>query len=192
MRGNGRVPPGLARKREQAALDLAAEGLTETEIAEELDKRGLGKVTRQAVSKLLARAEARMLKEMSGQIKRMKMRQTATLRKIRREALDAWKESKKPQKSLTTKQGPSGSNGEPGPVRVSVSVLRDQDGDPRYLDIVLLTLEGERKVRGVDEPAQTKNDITGRLSLEIVEEIHDADDAQGGSASSGAASLPQE
>jgi len=152
MRGKGRVPTELVRRREQAGLDLAAKGLSETEIADELDKQGLGKVTQQAVSKMLIRVEKRQLAEMSEQVKLMKVRQTASLRKIHRDAIAAWEESKKPQKSLTTKHGPSGDNGEPGKVTESQSVLRDQDGDPRFLELALHALADLRKVWGVDEP----------------------------------------
>lgn len=193
MRGNGRVPSELARQREQVAFDLAAtKGLTETQIAEELAQQGLGEVTQQAVSKMLHRVEERMLKEMTGRVKAMKVRQTAALQKIHRDAMAAWEESKKPQKSLTTKQGPAGENGEPGKVKESQSVLRDQDGDPRYLDQARQALADIRRIWGVDEPAQTKNDITGRLGLEIVEEIIDADDSSDDPAAPGSASVPQE
>lgn len=61
MRGKGRVPPELVRRREQTALDLAAKGWSEAQIAQELDKQGLGKVTQQAVSKMLIRIEKRQL-----------------------------------------------------------------------------------------------------------------------------------
>jgi hypothetical protein len=61
-------------------------------------------------------------------------------------------------------------------VKESLSVLKDQDGDPRYLEQARQALADIRKIWGVDEPAQTKNDISGRLGLEIVEEIVDADD----------------
>jgi hypothetical protein len=171
----GRVSVELSRKREQVAFDLAVKGLTETEIAEELDKQGLGKVTQQAVSKMLIRVENRMLREMSERVKAMKVRQTASLQKIHREAMAAWEQSKKPQKSLTTKLGPPGENGEPGKVRESHSTLRDQDGDPRYLDQAMQALADIRKIWGVDAPAQSKTDISGRFAMEIVEEIIDAD-----------------
>lgn len=193
MRGNGRVPSELARQREQVAFDLAAtKGLTETQIAEELAQQGLGEVTQQAVSKMLHRVEERMLKETNGKVKRKKVRHEAALMKIYRDAMAAWEESKKPQKSLTTKQGPAGENGEPGKVKESQSVLRDQDGDPRYLDQARQALADIRRIWGVDEPAQTKNDITGRLGLEIVEEIIDADDSSDDPAAPGSASVPQE
>jgi hypothetical protein len=189
----GRVSTELARKREQVAFDLSAtKGLSEAQIAEELVRQELGAVTQQAVSKMLRRVEERMLKEMTGRIKAMKVRQTAALQKIYRDAVAAWEESKKPQKSLTTKQGPAGENGEPGKVKESQSVLRDQDGDPRYLDQARQALADIRRIWGVDEPAQTKNDITGRLGLEIVEEIVDAEDLSDGSAASDATGVPAE
>jgi hypothetical protein len=181
----------LARKREQVALHLSAtKGLSEAEIAEELDKQGLGKVTQQAVSKMLIRVEKRLLAEMSEQVKLMKVRQTTALQKVYRDAMAAWEESKKPQKSLTTKHGPSGENGEPGKVLESHSLLRDQDGDPRYLEQARQALADIRKIWGVDEPAQTRNDITGRLTLEIVEEIIDAHDSPGDPPPPGSARLP--
>ena len=193
MRGNGSVPSELARQREQVAFDLAAtKGLTETQIAEELAKQGLGEVTQQAVSKMLRRVEERMLKETSGKVKRKKVRHEAALMKIYRDAMAAWEESKKPQKSLTTKQGPAGENGEPGKVKESQSVLRDQDGDPRYLDQARQALADIRRIWGVDEPSQTKNDITGRLGLEIVEEIVDAEDLSDGSVASDATGVSPE
>jgi hypothetical protein len=191
-RGGG-VSIELARKRELVAFELSAmKSLTETQIAEELAKQGLGQVTQQAVSKMLQRIEERMLKEMSAKVKRMKVWQTTALQKLYRDARDAWEESKKPQKSVTTKHGPSSDNGEPGQVKESLSVLRDQDGDPRYLEQARQALADIRKIWGVDEPAQTKNDINGRLSLEIVEEIIDAGDSQDGQTASGAAGVPQE
>jgi hypothetical protein len=183
----------LARKREQVAFDLSAmKGFTETEIADELEKQGLGRVTQQAVSKMLIRVEQRVLEQMKKKVELFKVQQTAALRKIYRDAMAAWEESKKPQKALITKHGPSGDNGEPGKVKESQTTLRDQDGDPRYLDQARQALADIRKIWGVDEPVQTKNEHSARLALEIVEEIIDADDSQDGAAPSGAAGVPQE
>jgi hypothetical protein len=193
MRGKGRASTELARQREQVAFDLAAtRGLTETEIAEELAKQGLGQVTQQAVSKMLRRVEERMFKEMTGRVKVMKVRQTASLQKVFREALAAWEQSKRPQKSLTTQHGPAGANGEPGPVKGTQTTIRDQDGDPRYLQLACQALADIRKIWGVDEPARTQSDISGRLALGIVEEIIDAETMPSDPPSSGTASIPQE
>ena len=188
----GRVSVELTRKREQVAFDLALKGISETEIAAELAKQGLGTVTQQAVSKMLIRIEERTLKEMSAKVKTKKIRHEAALWKIYHAAMAAWEESKKPQKSLTTKHGPSGENGQPGKVLESHSTLRDQDGDPRYLEQARQALADIRKIWGVDEPAQTKNDITGRLALEIVEEIVDAHDSLNDPTPSRAAGVPPE
>jgi hypothetical protein len=161
MRGNGRVPSELARKREQAALDLAASGMTEAKIAAELAKQSLGEVTQQAVSKMLLRVEKRLLAQMSEQVKLMKVRQTRILEEVVYNAMTAWEESKKPQKSLTTKQG-AGENGQPGPVLGTELTLRDSHGDPRFLEQARKALADIRKIWGVDEPARTRSDITGR------------------------------
>jgi hypothetical protein len=166
----GRVSVELARKRERVAFELSAtKGLTETQIAEELAKQGLGEVTQQAVSKMLHRVEERMLQEMSDKVKTKKIRHEAALMKIYHDAMAAWEESKKPQKSLTTKQGPPGENGESGKVKESLSVLRDQDGDPRYLEQARQALADIRRIWGVDEPTSIKSDLGGAMVLQITE-----------------------
>ena len=81
----------------------------------------------------------------------------------------AWEESKKPQKSLTTKHGPSGENGEPGKVLESHSVLRDQDGDPRYLDQARQALADIRKTLGTGCPQE---DGTFRAGRGAVQGLH--------------------
>ena len=187
---NGRVSVEMARKREHVAFDLAVKGLTQVQIADELARQGLGEVSHQAVSKMLNRVEQRMLKEMSKQVKLMKVRQTARLERISREAEEGWERSKQPQKALATKHGPSGENGQPGPILESQTTLRDQDGDPRYLEQARQALADIRKIWGVDEPSQTKNDISGRLALEIVEEIVDAQDSPDDQTPSCAAGVP--
>ena len=182
----------LARKREEVAFDLAVDGLSETEIAAELAKRGLGDVTQQAVSKMLRRVEERMLKDTTDRVKAMKVRQNACLQKIYREAMAAWEQSKRPQKSLNTRHGPAGANGEPGPVKETQTTLRDQDGDARYLHLACEALASIRKIWGVDEPARTQSEISGRLALGIVEEIIDADPDSDDPPPPGAAGVPQE
>ncbi len=159
MRGKGRVSKELARQREQAAFDLTLQGLSEAQIAAELAKQGLGEVTQQAVSKMLIRIEERMLKELSAKIQTKKIRHEAALWKIYHAAMAAWEESKKPQKSLTTKHAPSGENGQPGKVLESHSTLRDQDGDPRYLEQARQALADLRKLWGLD--AAKKLEVTG-------------------------------
>jgi hypothetical protein len=168
---NGRVSIELARRREQVAFDLAVKGLSESQIAEELAQQGLGEVTQQAVSKMLLRIEKRMLAEMNDKIREKKIRHEAILWKIVQESLASWHESKKPQKSLTTKHGPSGVNGEPGKVMESNTTLRDQDGDPRYLDQARSAMADIRKIWGVDEPAHVKSDVSGSIGLGVMQEI---------------------
>jgi arginine repressor len=148
-----RITRELARKREQLAFELSAyKGLTEAAIAEELAKQGLGEVTQQAVSKMLRRVEERMVEEMKEQAMRVKVQQTAALRKVYQESMAAWEQSKKPQKSLTTRAGPPGANGEAGAVKESVSLLRDSDGDPRFLEAARQALADIRKIWGADAP----------------------------------------
>lgn len=106
----------------------------------------------------------------------MKVRQTASLRKIHRDAMAAWEESKKPQKSLTTRVGPPGANGEVGQVKESISVLRDSDGDPRYLEAARQALADIRKLWSLDAAQKVEMGGTGGAPIEFIEVRHGADD----------------
>lgn len=177
----------VARLRERLAFDLAAtKGLTEVQIAGELARQGLGEVSQQAVSKMLRRVEARMLKEMNEEVRLKKALQDAALLNIYRDAMVAWEASKSPQRSVTTKEGADGI------VRETQTVSREREGDPRFLEQARQALADIRKIWGVDEPAQTRSDIIGRLGLEIVEEIVDAEGAANDPVASDATSVSPE
>lgn len=159
---------------------MAAKGLTEVLIANELERIGLGRVSQPGISKMLSRVERRVLKQMDGKVRRKKARQDAALMHVYRDAMAAWEKSKEPQRTVTTKED-SGGN-----VKETLTVVRETPGDPRYLDQARQALADIRKIWGVDEPAQTKSDVSGRLGLEIVEVIVDAEGPPDGSAASGA------
>jgi hypothetical protein len=55
------------------------EGRGEQQIADALDAAGLGRVTQQAVSLMLLRVEARVLKKLEKQVKGVKVGQTRAL-----------------------------------------------------------------------------------------------------------------
>src|SRR5262245_23815956 len=143
------------RQREELAWSLCARGMTERRIAEEIERAGLGKITQQGVSAMLCRVEARALKAMSDRVGGLKARQTESLWRIYEEALAAWERSKLPQKSLTTKRTGNGEG-----AAETVSVIRDQDGDPRYLDLAMSALADIRKIWGADAPK--KAELTGK------------------------------
>jgi|SRR5262245_10486337 len=144
------------RQREELAWSLCARGMTERRIAEEIAKAGLGKITQQGVSAMLCRVESRALKELSDRVGGLKARQTESLWRIYEEALAAWERSKLPQKSLTTKRTGDGE----GAAAETVSVIRDQDGDPRYLDLAMSALADIRKTWGAEAPK--KAELTGK------------------------------
>src|SRR5262249_52348624 len=103
MRHVGGVPKEQVRRREQVAVELSSKGWTMRKIAAELASRGLGVITHQAVSKMLDRIDKRALAEMNEQIQLRKVKQTRVLEHILDEAMRSWEDSKKPQKTLKTK-----------------------------------------------------------------------------------------
>ena len=149
----------LTRQREELAWELSAQGLSERKIALELEKAGLERITQQGVSAMLIRVEARALKEMAERVGGLKAKQTQALWHIYQEAMDAWRRSQQSAKSVTKHLDggavpPAGESGRPalgGGERVTTQI-RDQDGDPRFLDQARAALADLRKIWGLDAP----------------------------------------
>lgn len=140
------------RNRERMAWDLHALGWTESRIAEEMEKKGLGRVTQQAVSAMLIRVEKRVLGEMKARVAGMKVRQTQMLMHLYNESLEAWQKSKEPRKTLTTKGRP-GIGGMIDSADEQVSQVQSQHGDARLLSECRELLADIRKVWGLDKEA---------------------------------------
>ena len=125
------------RSVEIEAIELAARGLNQREIGERLGRTrsGIGKMLRRTETKL-----AEMLKETGAQIK---ARQTMSLEHIYREAMGAWGASKNDAQSSKKTDGPED-------FTRTETTLRDQTGDPRYLDQARGALGDIRKIWGLD------------------------------------------
>jgi hypothetical protein len=155
-----KIPKALTRQREELAWELSAKGLTERKIVEELDKAGLGRITQQGVSAILIRVEARALAEMTSRVGGLKAKQTSALWHIFQEALSAWERSKQAAKTLTKQVEGAAAGAVPGSSPTGVAgkgervttQIREQDGDPRFLDQARAALADLRKIWGADAP----------------------------------------
>jgi len=168
------------RSVEIEAIELAARGLNQREIGERLGRTrsGIGKMLRRTETKLAA-----MLKETGAQIK---ARQTMSLEHIYREAMAGWERSKNAAQSSKRTDGPKD-------LTRTETTVRDQTGDPRYLDQARGALADVRKIWGLDEHDGTvtqggvniqvnfQDDFFGRHPPQIVEtaEVTPKDDPNG-------------
>jgi hypothetical protein len=156
-----RISAALTRKREELAWELRIQGMRERDIAQEIEKAGLGTVTQQAVSLMLTRLEARALKAMTDRVGGVKARQTDSLWLIFDEAMKAWERSKTANKSITKRIDSRGgrkpaaddSPAATGSEQVTTRIA-DQDGDPRFLDQARSALFDIRRIWGIDAPSK--------------------------------------
>jgi hypothetical protein len=89
-----------------------------------------------------------------------KVHQTTRLRRLEREAWEAWNESKKDKRTVrTTHSGDGNREQEGGAIQVQTEV-RQQGGDPRYLDLIRGFMKDERDLWGLDEPK--RKELTGK------------------------------
>ena len=132
-RGRGRggqqgyEPRARIRARELRVLERSVQGWSQRRIA---DEEG---ITQPAVSKILARAEDRLLRDLTAVVAQQKARQTLRLEHLYRESLQAWDESKgdatrRVQRKMQPGTGGTGAT-------VAELVVETQHGDPRFLDV---------------------------------------------------------
>jgi hypothetical protein len=127
-------------------------GATQREIATALG------ISQAAVSKILARADARLLQEQHDLGLRVKARQTMQLEHIRTEAMAAWHASKADatRRRQRRTDGTGGSTG--GVTSVAEVITEAQCGDPRYLAEARGAMSDVRKLWGLDAPQQLQID----------------------------------
>ena len=137
--------PSEAEARRAAAWEYALKGKSERQIAELLERDGLGKVSPAAVHKMLVKVREERFNELKDKADHQRTQQTDALWRMYHEANEAWEKSWKPTKTLTTKQGEEQSQ------NASVTI-RDGTGDPRYLQMAMQALGDIRKIWGLDAP----------------------------------------
>jgi len=141
----GHEPRTRIRTRELRALELAVLGWSQPQIAADLG------ITQAAVSKLLARIESRLLRELAATVQRQKVRQTLRLECLFAEAMRAWHAS---QADMTRRRQRRAQGGEGAGATFAELVVENQHGDPRYLDEARKALADQRKLWGLDAPQQ--------------------------------------
>jgi hypothetical protein len=129
----------IARRRVQVA-DLYLQAWPQTQIAEHLG------ITQSTVSVDLKMIQ-RQWRESS--VRNFDAAREVEIRKIdrvEREAWDAWERSKKPSQEATVE-------GE-GPTQKTRKRMKNQNGDPRYLEIVRACIADRRALLGLDAPTK--------------------------------------
>ncbi len=140
----------ITKAREELAWKLRYRGKSETFIAAEIEKAGLGKISQPGVHKMLARIEGRVYDALLPRILRMRATHTVMLMHQVEELTDAWERSKNADKSVVKQTSGAGSDKED---RTAVK-LTDQDGNKDYLAEARRALADIRKMWGADAPTK--------------------------------------
>ena len=144
----GWEPPARLRARERRAVELAVQGSSQHAIAAELH------ISQAAVSKLLKRADDRVLQELSDRVERQKVRQTQRLERLFSESMTAWEKSKADATRRRQRKSGSDVGVHAAGQTVAEVVTETQHGDPRYWESARKALTDLRKVWGLDAPTQ--------------------------------------
>jgi len=140
----GHEPRARIRTRELRALELATLGWSQHQIAADLG------VSQAAVSKIVARVERRVLRELAATVGRQKARQTLRLEHLFAEAMRAWEASKADR--ARRRQRKTQAAGSDAGAMVAEIVTENRHGDPRYLEEARKALTDQRKIWGLDAP----------------------------------------
>ncbi len=164
----GHEPRTRIRTRERRAMELATVGWSQHQIAADLG------ISQAAISRILARIETRILRELAETVERQKARHTVRLEHLFAEAIRAWEQSK----ADTTRRRQRKTQGGAGGAGATVAeiVVENQHGDPRYLNEARKALADHRKLLGLDAPQQldvraTRNPYDGMSEEALREEL---------------------
>ena len=124
-------------------MELATMGWSQHAIAADLQ------ISQAAVSKILARVEARELRDLTATVERQKVRQTQRLEYVFREAVGAWQASKA---GATRKRQRIVEGGAGAGQTVAEMTVASEHGDPRYLETARKALTDLRKLWGLEAP----------------------------------------
>lgn len=164
-------------ERERRAWDLRQQGLTHERIAAELN------LDRSTITKMLGRLSVRASKNMMEMVIEEKIGQIARLNHIVDEAMQAWERSKETAKTVRRQQADAAAQ-EEGDVEGSArkkkvtttTLVQDQDGDPRYLDVAIKAMNEIRKILGLDAPAKNLNVDLSTLTDEQLDRLVKGED----------------
>lgn len=173
----GGIPKEVLLERERRAWDLRQQGLTHERIAAELN------LDRSTITKMLGRLSVRASKNMMEMVIEEKIGQIARLNHIVDEAMQAWERSKETAKTVRRQQADAAAQ-EEGDVEGSArkkkvtttTLVQDQDGDPRYLDVAIKAMNEIRKILGLDAPAKNLNVDLSTLTDEQLDRLVKGED----------------
>ena len=114
------------------------------------------------ISQIVRAESERLADELADGQRGLAARQTAALFCIAREAMDAWRESKQPQRTITRRVPGEGALRDGG--GSATETKRNQAGDPRLLDIGMKALADIRKIWGAEAPQ--KVDLSGTIEID--------------------------
>jgi hypothetical protein len=143
-------------QRRQRVTELYLKGWSQAAIAEEL------KVSQATVSGDIRHVRRQWEESAVRNFDELRSRELEKLGIIEREAWGAWDRSQKPAQSATV-------TGEGGGQRTRKS-LKQQVGDPRFLDLVSKCIMQRRAITGLDVvpiPAPAEGGFDGNVSLEV-------------------------
>ena len=115
------------------------------------------------ISQIVRAESERLADELADGQRGLAARQTAALFCIAREAMDAWRESKQPQRTITRRVPGEGAGHREGGGSAT-ETKRNQSGDPRLLDIGMKALADIRKIWGAEAPQ--KVDLSGTIEVD--------------------------
>ena len=156
-----KIPRELTIQREKEVWLYRQKCWTQERIASQL------KISQPAVAKILKRLSKRYSEQVIEDIDRVKTEQIYQLEHIADEAMQAWDRSKLAENTKMVKSPAVIDNGKVTPLSAGsqTTIVRDLDGDHRYLATAMKAKEDIRKILGADAPQ--KNEITGRAGKPI-------------------------
>lgn len=131
----------LVQRREKIA-ELYLQGNTQVQIAEALG------IQQSTVSNDLKRVQEHWRESAVRDFDLARETELKRIDRVEREAWGAWERSQKPAQTAVTSDDPH--------QRRSKRVLKNQHGDPRYLDIVHKCIASRRALLGLDAPTRTE------------------------------------
>lgn len=160
-----------ARERELRAWELRKQGLTERAIADDLG------VSQPAVNKMLQKTRAAFLDKIEGAIREELALQVGHLHYVIEQALEAWRDSKKPKKVVVTKK----TKNLPGLIKEESTASNETRlGDPRYFDSAMEAMAEVRKILAMLKPTQLLGGGTepGRSSAPSLDKLTEVERAE--------------
>jgi len=150
MSSTSKPPPPRKMKKEEIKmrereiwLMRTEKFMTQTQIGKELN------ISNSFVSAILTRITKRFNDEFRDKVLDYKYTQTEQLTNVAREAADAWEKSKQAAKSVTTKEEDGGKTGKGS----TIKSIKEQYGDPRFLNTIITALADVREIWGLNAPA---------------------------------------